>query len=175
MADDANPMGFRIRRSGAIIGVPLREQNDIARQVAKDAADYWYDNFLEKHFTHAGAAEYGYKPRNGERDNPGEKGFWASYTGRKLKKWGHTRPLMWTGDSYEWLKSRKRFKITATGGQAKARIMLGAPNFNWHNPNSQINMDEEITTVSDSERATLLDLIKKRFVELYTARRAALK
>ena len=67
---------------------------------------------MKKRFTRAGATELGFPKRQGERGNmTGERGgrtvnlkFSATYSGRKLKEKGHTRPNVWSGDSEQAAK-----------------------------------------------------------------------
>ena len=111
---------------------------------------YWHEHFREKHFTSAGATEYGYKPRQGERGRQGAKGFSRSYTGRKLKKYGHTRPLELTGQSRASTRTRK---VTATS--KGARVVMRAPALNFKARGSDINMNEEMRTISPAESKVL--------------------
>jgi len=93
--------GFEIKHKGAVPGSANLTQkifNELIRESWEDVGDYWHENFLDKHFTPAGADEYGYAPRSGETGNPHPKGFWASYSGRKQKYLHHKNPLVFAGD-----------------------------------------------------------------------------
>jgi len=103
----------------------------------------WHKEMLPKHFTQSGAREYGYLPRKGEPGNPHRKGFWASYTGRKLREKGHRRPLEWSGQSRRLTRIRD-VRATSKG----AKVMTHARGFNRRNPHSQINMHQELGRVS---------------------------
>jgi hypothetical protein len=139
-----------VREKGATPRVLMREQNNIAREVATGVGVYWHENFLEKHFTQAGAAEYGYAPRDGDRLRPNAKGFRSSYQGRKLRKYGHTRPLFKTGRSRELLKI-PRLRVTSVRGVATLRILLAAPAFNFSKSDWKVDMRKDITAVSRRE------------------------
>jgi hypothetical protein len=146
----------KITEQGPTPRLMMRQKNQVHRLAAMDLAVFWHDNFARKHFTQAGATEYGYAPRKGQPGNPHPKGFTKSYTGRKLKTQGHTRPLVYSGDSYlRVLASRNNVTATATKGAATAKLRLSAPTLNFRNPRSRIDMRAELTTVSPSEANTL--------------------
>ena len=80
-----------------------RAINAVIKQTNEDLLWQWHTKYLPKHFTRAAYREYGYMPRQGEPgypflDSKGRKiGFKKSYTGRKLAKYGHTNPFVYTG------------------------------------------------------------------------------
>lgn len=139
---------------GAIIikdtGATPRGMRRHARRITKEAlaktAAYHHRQFMHKHFTKAGAAEYGYSPRKGEQSGIGSKAFFRSYTGRKQRMKGHTLPLVWSGESRELAKIRD---IRSTSN--KARIVQHARGLNRRHPNSQVRMQDEIRAISDAE------------------------
>jgi len=135
-----------IKFHGFVPGVNNSQVNIVIRETLGDLAAYWHEHMRAKHFTVAGAREYGYLPRRGERGNMPRIGFKRSYTGRKLKAMGHTRPLVYTGESEEMTRIRD---IRVHG--KTATVVLHAPKLNWRNRYSQIHMWEEMTTVSEPE------------------------
>lgn len=115
--------------------------------------EYWHRELLPKHFTNQGAKEYGYAPRKGEKGNKGGKGFRKSYTGRKLKRFGHTRPLVFTGE----LQRMSRFRnIKATSKGVKVTLPQ-ARKANLRHPKSNVNMADELTRFSDRDIAKIHD------------------
>ena len=48
-------------------GIAKRELNNILRGAWFKVGQFWHRRFRPKHFTHRGATEYGYAPRQGER------------------------------------------------------------------------------------------------------------
>ena len=68
---------------------------------------WWHRHYRPRHFGERASARYGYKPRQGERearqawvtDRRGRRRPNTSYTRQKLLRYGHTRPLVWTGRS----------------------------------------------------------------------------
>lgn len=155
----------KITEQGPTPRLMMRQKNQVHREAAIELAHYWHDNFARKHFTQAGAAEYGYAPRKGQPGNPHPKGFKRSYTGRKLKTQGHTRPLTYTGQSYLLvIASRNNVTATATKGQATARLRMNAPALNFRHPRSRIDMRAELTTISPRE-ATELSVQAGRYLQ----------
>lgn len=129
-----------------------RAWNDIHRDAAKFAGIYWHTHFRPLHFRNLATRRYGYAFRQGE-NLQGAKGFRASYTGQKLRKYGHTRPLVFSGNS-ERLTEIQDVRATATGGQyggARARVVMPAPTLNLRRWPSSPDMRKELTTVIPEE------------------------
>lgn len=113
----------------------------------------WHKRYRAKHFTQAGAREYGYTPRRGEQVTRSRgAGYKRTYTGRKLQKFHHTRPLVYSGQT-EALTRIRDVRSTSKG----ARVVLHANRLNMRNPVTSINMREEMTRVSIRERDALVD------------------
>ncbi len=107
-------------------------------------AQHWDTEFKERHFTKEGAREYGYIPRKGER---GGRNFKKTYTGRKKEAFGHTLPLVFTGDTMRRLTSVSDIRATKKFGRA----ILNAPTLNFIPFGGRINLRDEMTRVSDDE------------------------
>jgi hypothetical protein len=127
-----------IHRRGPVPSLMARELNNINREAARLMGEYWHSRFFPKHFTHRGATEYGYAPRN------------QHYLARKLKKYGHTYPLVYTGDSRQ-RAGHPRIVATAKRGEAKVRVIMNAPTLNLIPQGGRINLRQELTTVSQPE------------------------
>jgi hypothetical protein len=138
-------LGIRFVKKGPV-ALKRNEWNAIKRDIYEELGVHWHDEFRPKHFTNRGATEYGYTPRQGENMGKDTKGFFRTYTGRKLRKFGHTRPLVKTGVSEKLCKIRD-VRATRNG----VRVVIHARTFNRTNPGTQINMREEITAFSDRE------------------------
>lgn len=129
-----------------------RQWNAVKRAAWTQTGIGWHEFLRPKHFTKEGAAEYGYAPRSGETGRI-KKNFWRSYTGRKQKKYGHTLPLVLSGE----LRDRSRtasISATATATQSVCRVRLpGANKANFRNPKSPANLDmrDELTRISAAE------------------------
>src|SRR5687767_8112515 len=90
-----------IRKQGATPGVLAKQLYDIQRGCFGKIGNYWHQTHLPEHFKNSAKSRYPevYKPRRRERDNEHPKGFHRSYTGKKLRRFGHTLPLVFTGES----------------------------------------------------------------------------
>jgi hypothetical protein len=124
-----------------------REMNRILKECWSLIGQLWHREMRPKHFTHAGAREYGYTPRSGESARPCSKGFRRSYTGRKLRKFGHTLPLVYTGTSRGLTRTGN---ITATS--KGVRIAMHAPALNLRPKGGTINLYDEMTRISQREK-----------------------
>lgn len=133
---------YQIDESGLTPRLAQRAMNDINRTTAFDMATEWKVDMLPDRFTHRGAAELGFTPRN------------FFYERRKLKRWGHTYPNVWTGKSRERARLAD-VKATATKLQARARVVIDAPTLNLNPRGSRINKREEIVRTSVREAKEL--------------------
>lgn len=131
MANLPNLIAFNVRRFGPVPGI--KGWRGILGR-AKKAAWYalglmWHLDIRPEHFTKAGAQRYGYAPRGGEPGNPDPYGYWRSYTGKKQKKYHHTKPLTLTGRS-----QRATRMATVTSTSKGARVAVSAGNLGQQNP-----------------------------------------
>lgn len=133
-------------------GHPLKKRdfNKMKRKTFLRMGRQWHSEMRPKHFTHGGAREYGYRPRKGQSGNTHRKGFAQSYTGIKLRLVGHTRPLEFSGEGKR-LSQIRNIRVTSK------RVQIILPRkFNFRNPHSDINMREELTTISQREEQLLV-------------------
>jgi len=146
----------KVRHEGAVPGSMNLSRgafDNCLKEAWFETGKFWHTALRPKHFTKSGAREYGYLPRKGEESGAG-RSFWKSYTGRKQKKFGHTLPLVFTGELRE-MSGTANIQPTAKG----VRVALSRANkANWHNPHSQIDMREELTRVSDAEARLLAEV-----------------
>lgn len=146
-------MKITIRENGWSPKIAKRELNNINKGTMQDVGEYWHNHFREKHFTTAGAREYGYAPR--------ARGYMIA----KAKKKGHQLPLVWTGVSR--LRSMfPRIVATASKANAKVRIVLNMPQLN-----RIPRLREEMERVSQRELSILGNVV----VESQERRHSALK
>lgn len=100
--------------------------------------EFWHNELLPKHFTNAGATEYGYAPRTQKyldlkkqgykfrRDRLNRKtGELEIHSGRRS---GVDAPLVWTGDSRHAAKQTRDVKATPHGCTITLR---GLPRYIW--------------------------------------------
>lgn len=132
---------------------------------------HWHREFLPEHFKNSAMSRYpdAYRPRKGERGNPHPRGFEKSYTGRKLRRFGHTRPLVYTGESRR-LANIRDVRATMKGN----RVVIHARTLNRKNKHSQINMREEATVINAAEERVLagvFDTTLQRGIDVLMTRR----
>lgn len=141
---------IRIIQTGATPELTMKEWSKCTEAAWRAAGKFWHEELREKHFTKAGAQEYGYAPRKGE--GLSGKAFWRSYTGRKLRMFGHTKPLVWSGRGEAGTR-RQDIKPGRDGNQPYSWVVitLHSPVFNFRNPKSNVDMRKELRTVSDRE------------------------
>jgi hypothetical protein len=148
-----------------------RQWNNVKRAAWEDCGMFWLKDIRPKHFTVAGAREYGYTPRSGE----GQSGklFWRSYTGRKQKSKGHTRPLVWSGELEE-LSKTGRITATATANRSHCKVALSAARkANFRHPSSRIDMADELTRASEADaKAVSVELDRRMGHYLHAVRDA---
>ena len=147
---------IKIREIGATPWLMKRELPQILKRVWEEIGNHWHRQMRPKHFTHAGAREYGYTPRKGEKDAASSKGFRRSYSGRKLRKFGHTLPLVYTGESRD-ITARRDVRPTRHG----VRIVMAANKLNYKNPYTAIDKRDEMTRVSPEDTRTLAAMFNR--------------
>ena len=150
------PEYFRVRMYQK--GFELLKQKDYkvtGRAAMKNTATLWRLTVLRLHFGDAAGRRYGYAARRGERR--GGKPVPRTYTDRKLRQFGHTRPLEWTGKGKSMATSNHRTVVnkTPTSLIHKATVVINAPVFNIRNAGSGINLRAELTKVLKKETKTL--------------------
>lgn len=150
---------FKIDYAGFTPRVAKRKLNGLTRASFDDIGHWWQRTALPKHFTHAGATLYGYARRQGERVAHHTREWRLSYTRRKLRKFGHTYPLVFSGRSRALAKTGV---VRAT--RNRVRVSIPAPALNRPHPSGRIFMREEVTTVSEDEKA----IVAERFTRTLT-------
>jgi hypothetical protein len=141
---------IKVKYTGAIPGVTMsqRDWNEIQRGVWHAVGRYWHVHFRPKHFTRAGAQEYGYQPRT------------AGYQRRKAKAKHHQNPLVFSGDSQRRTRAA-RIVPFATSRQVGVRVRMTAPNLNYRRSASAPDLREEMTTISEAEGKELARLHRR--------------
>lgn len=162
---------FRIRYRGMPVpgspGFPRREWNEIRRAGKRVVGIFWHKKYRPEHFKNSAFSRYGYTPRAGMRKSG--KAFRRSYTGRKLARHGHTRPLEFSGTSRRLSRQRK---VSATRNKVKVSMPINA--FNYRPRNSQVDMVAEMRTITVDEARTMTRLYG-RYIEQRLKRRRTSK
>lgn len=131
----------------SVPGLDRKSWGEVVARAMGLMGAYWHEFMRPKHFTHSGAALYGYSKRVGQGDG---RRFSTSYTGRKLRKFGHTLPLVYTGRS-RTLSSIRNITANSRG----VTIRITAPTLNLRPKGGRINMRKEMETVASSEMMVL--------------------
>lgn len=128
-----------MRERGFTPKLALKKLREINVVTMTELGNYWHDNFRDKHFTPAGAREYGYAPRN------------VAYMIKKAKKWGHRNPLEWSGKSRALSRIKDIRTAGTTAARGRVRVVLHMPALNFIPKGGSINMNDEMTRVSQAE------------------------
>jgi hypothetical protein len=158
-------VSFTVRKRGMTPKVGLRLLNSIHRQGMHELGEAWRDRYRPLHFQNAAMSRYSYTPRQGERGRTG-RSFARSYTGRKLRTKGHTRPLVWSGES-EQITRTPNIEATAKRGTARVSVKMRAYTLNFRYPGSPIDMRAELTTVIPQESQELAAGLSKHLAMEY--------
>ena len=139
---------------GAVAAWGRRAVNDVMRRAFEKAGIYWGQKFLPKHFTKAGAREYGYAPRKGERARFGSRAFryWA---GPEEVRRREILPLIYTGDAEDTIRTYN-VRAVATSKDVYVKVtMPGARGLN----RLPAKMRGDLRRVSTAEWATITEVI----------------
>lgn len=121
----------------------------------------WNRLFKRLHFGDGAAARYDYAPRQGERSGMPVRG---SYTHKKLRLYGHTRALEFSGRGMREALAND----FATAGHRRrggfwARATLPRV-FNLRNPKGRTDPPKEVTTVLASENKVLGNIAQEKLL-----------
>lgn len=141
---------FKVTWTGPMPRELRRRWPKIRKAAFTEIGEMWHKKFRPKHFTRAGAREYSYSPRAGDALARGSKRFRRSYTGQKLRRFGHTLPLVFSGASRDLTRLRD---VRATG--KGVRIVMRAPTLNFSRKGATKSMRDELTEISAREAKAL--------------------
>ena len=138
------------RVRGHNIGRSLRNDYVAASEPSwEETGRTFHHQYRPKRFTHKHAKEAGYMKRK-----PG-------YEKKKFRRFGHTYPLVWSGETKRLVATahiKTRRGTGKFGNQGGVRVSYpGGRKLNLRHKNSKIRMNEEFTRIPDAE-ATLLGL-----------------
>ena len=118
----------------------------ILKDVFVDMIKFWHTRILPKHFTIAGASEYGYEPRT------------KKYQIRKAKAHGHQNPLVYSGRSMREVLQAVRITSTSKGGKGGIEV----PTYYWKSGMRGPNKVKELLTTSSEDENTLAFQLNKK-------------
>jgi hypothetical protein len=126
--------------------------NRASKSAWADTGVHFHSDFRDLRFRPDHARRAGYIARKGERMPFGSRQWARSYMGQKYRKFGHQRPLEFSGETRRAVASFPT--LTSTSSGVKVRYS-GARKFNFKHPKSQINMAEEFRRVLPQEANSL--------------------
>lgn len=120
----------------------------------RDAIKLWKLNFAPKHFTRAGAQEYGYANR--------AKGYMI----RKARKMKHQTPLVWTGTLRTMVLAQMPSpRVTDSGAAIGVSLSMNVPAYTKYyrtkSGSEGPRKDEELVRTSPAELDTMRSFIMK--------------
>ncbi len=141
--------------------------NRVLKEAMEDAGEFWHREILPKHFTTAGAKEYNYKVRQRIRRRKRQDGSTydsPGYEQYKMRKKGHRKPLVWSGDLRRAALSEAAISGTSKGFTVK----LTVPNHVIYRGRSGRGPDmrRELTTVSGKDLRLITEFLEKRIREI---------
>lgn len=145
------PLAIEVKLDG-IEGLPKRRVNNALKRANIATGLHFRRNFLKHRFTQQGGRRLNYTPRSGElRVGLPDSRRPRSYAARKLRKLGHSDPLVFSGEGRRLALHGPQI-VRAT----KDTIRIPLPRkFNFRNPKSRVVMSDEIRRVTDREAAAL--------------------
>lgn len=148
-------MQITVRKRGMTPKVAKRVLNDIHRAGMRQLGQQWHADYRPLHFRNLATTRYNYAPRQGERGRT-VANFKRSYTGRKLAEHGHSRPLVYSGES-ERATQTPNIEAVAKRGSARVAVKMRAYKLNYRYQGSPIDMRAELQTVIPAESQALAD------------------
>jgi len=146
------------------LSIKIKERGPVPRTMRKvytkarkegwtSTGKLFHEEMRDKRFTKEHARTARYRKRSGEEfeSNKESKAFRQSYTGQKYRKFGHTRPLEYTGETRRLVRTAN-ISSTSKGGRVK---YPGARKLNFRNPHSSIQMSKEFRKLTGAEKRTL--------------------
>lgn len=139
----------KVRVGGGPSSATDSQRRDALRAAMRTVGLMWHREYKPLKFRNSATRRYDLKPRMGERGSPAP--FRGSYTQKKLKKFGHTRPFEWSGKSRQSAMASNRVIAKATSSkQGRCEAIVVAPKFN-RSVGQRINLREEFERVLPEE------------------------
>lgn len=144
----AVPVLVRFEGSFAASKSQMREARKLALH---QAGRFWYRFILGKHFTHAGATEYQYQERS------------PKYRLYKLRRYGHTYPLVKTGQLKRSVMSTEDIRVSSN----KVSVVLHGPKYLYQFRKDVGAPDKaaELTKVSSGDEQVLAEVMSRTYTK----------
>lgn len=137
------------------IGIAKKRFHEIRKLALIDMGEYWHANFRDKHFTEAGAKEYGYAERK------------ASYKARKMRNTRQRRPLVWSGELERKVKglASHTYKVVSRGSKYSLYIILRGTqkaNYRRDNRRDRLRFERRRNAIAYEVLDPRIDLVARR-------------
>lgn len=141
LVDMLPPIKIEIRERGPVPRKMKSAHNQAAKSTWAETGLHFHAAMSDDRFTQAHASLAGFQKRT------------KAYTSRKFQKFGHTRPLEYSGTTRRLVRTAN---IVSTSKGAEVRYP-GARAFNFRNPKARqpINMAEEFRRIIPQEAVEL--------------------
>lgn len=137
--------GFNVRSRLLTKRGHARAMRELMRETMETVRNnYWPKHFQNVPETYPGAGGYGYHKRT------------EKYERYKFRRFGHRRPLVFTGALEQTVRSTAKITATSNRGTLRAR----SPHF------LRLRNRREIEAVSSRERRDLADRFGQRYIQL---------
>lgn len=138
------PIRTRVERDHRL---RISEWRDITKVAWEAAGELWHEEILPLHFEVSAYSEYRYKRRE------------SRYEERKFKRWGHRKPLTWTGDLQRRVTRIRDVRVVGDNSRRRgaARVVLYGPRylFAYRKDLNQPDKARELRTVSRTDASKL--------------------
>lgn len=136
-----------IRKLGLIGRDLTKTIVEVRRWAMEDLGLHFHANNLPRRFTVAGGIFLGFQRRS------------AKYEARKLRRFGHRDPLVWSGASRTLALGIRDIRVKANRNSSSVRIVIHARGLNRRAADSTIRMQDEIRFVSPREHGPLTRVV----------------
>ena len=133
-----------------LTGKRLREEFKAIKSAAlQELGEHFHRTNLPRRFTESGGRFLGFQKRS------------ARYTARKMRKYRHRDPLVWSGASKILALGIQDVRVLASGNRSEVRIVIHARGLNRRNASSTIRMADEVRTISPREFGPLTRVLDR--------------
>ncbi len=130
-------------QNSELVNFKASQVNRLLRFEFAKIGRWWHRVARPRHFNRGAFQRYGYTPRKG------------GYNRRKRRKFGHTKPLVLTGETFR-LSNTHQVRATAKGVTVAYNSLR---KLNFKARGSKVNMRAEFETISPSEEKHMTELM----------------
>lgn len=138
---------WAITPSVSLTGLSVSEAREVLTKAWEQAGAFWHRAILPKHFQFSAYAEYGYQKRN------------VRYEIRKAKRYGHRRPLVFSGNLERAARRIRDVRANAKG----ARVVIHGPKYlyAYRKDFKQPDKARELQAVSERDARALAEVLDR--------------